>query len=306
MIGEGIPPNNSITSESNIAIAKYKFPPKKRCLDGKNSEIKKKLDSYVDKMYEYKPAHSYHASIRLRLSGANSGIKSFFETHLETNDNGAIIFEVPTNYGTITLQKNRNMNCSNACMVKESLELMCIDVDKFTTSKKFMTKSKIVANADEIKLSTEFIEKTGDYNTRFEQYKNECVIFEHEESDPMSDEMKRIVNLISSTKNFMGELQNDARQYNIYYNKLKDDFKKESTIGTFPRNYEYRGITLNWNRVDISHGSMYSITKNYFSDEDFKNQTNLMGEFENQMNKLRKAQNKYKMNIFIDDEEYDV
>jgi hypothetical protein len=51
---------------------------------------------------------------------------------------------------------------------------------------------------------------------------------------------------------------------------------------------------------------MYSITKNYFSDEDFKNQTNLMGEFENQMNKLRKAQNKYKMNIFIDDEEYDV
>jgi len=300
-MNESIPP----CAKPNIAIPKYKSPPKKRSLDGKNSEIKKKLDSYVDKMYEYKPAHSYHAQIRLRLSGVNCGIKSFFETQLESNEYGSELLRAQTNYGTVTVLKNRNMNCSNGSMVKKALEEMSIDSDNLITSKKFIKKHIIIANTDEIKSSTEFIEKTEYYNKRFEQHKEECQIFEDEEMEQMSDEIERILKLISATKNFMGELQYDAKQYNNYYNMLKDDFKKESTIGTFPRNYEYKGITLNWNRIDIS-SNLYIHVKNYFLDEDFKNQTNLMGTFENQMNKLRKAQNKYKMKMFIDDEDYEI
>ena len=103
----------------------------------------------------------------------------------------------------------------------------------------------------------------------------------------------------------MEELQYDAQQYNIYYNMLKELFEKESTEGTFPRNYEYKGITLNWNRINIS-SNLYINTKNYFLDEDLKNQTNLMGTFENEMNKLREAENKYKIKMFIDDEDYEL
>jgi len=296
---EGTPPNDSI-AENNIL--KYRDTRKKRSLKGKNIEHKKLMDSYVDEMIKFKAANSYHTSIKLRLSGSKSGVKAFFEKTLETNDNGAIILDAPTNYGTATLQKNKNMNGASQIMIKEALEKMNIDIDKFITSKEFMKKHKLIVNTDELKCTTEFDEKTKEYTTRFERCKQECEIFE---DDEMSDEMIRIIKLIAATKHLMGELQVDARQYNIYYNLLKEKFKKESTKGTFPRNYEYKGITLNWNCINIASG-LYGHIKDHFMCKDFENETNLLDEFNNQMNKLRREQKKYKMNIFIDNEEYEV
>ena len=124
------------------SIPKYKSPPKKRSMDEGNIKIKEKMDSYVDEMYKYKPSHSYHASIRFRLSGVNSGIKSFFETQLERNNDKAILLEHPTNYGTVTIQKNRNMNCSAQHLIKEALDEMDIDSEQLYASKKFSKKQQ--------------------------------------------------------------------------------------------------------------------------------------------------------------------
>jgi len=260
-----------------------------------NEQIQKKINEEVDFVIKYLPAHKMCCIIRQYLSGQNCPVKKFYQEYM--NKTG-IIFEVKTNYGTISGRTNISDIGGTISITREALTRIGHDPDEINID--IYIKSYPNIDTKGIQINTEVIEKLTEYKTILQKYIDECEILDNNNLD--EDTIIMIKN-ISARKYLLKNLFYEKKQYIRHYNKMKELFIKNSTIGNFPRNYEYNNILFGWDN-NLSSIPFPILVKLYLEAYDIKNLTTACEEFKIEILNISMENPKYTIQLLLDDYDY--
>lgn len=281
----------------HIRAKKYKpvklkrFRPKRR-LKG-NEDIEQQIKDKIDIMSEYSPAYSMVGSMRQALTGQSCLPKRMLSKIIETPQ---IIFDVQTNYGNIVVQSQERTAETNP-IVYEALEVMGVDESTIITES--FNKYSLGVITEGLKQNDDVIRKTQELLEVLQEYLNE---FEMDE-EGLSKENIELIKYITPRKNFMKTIYDDSRKYVHAYSEMKKLFEKESTTGTFPRNYRYNGVVMYWNNISESY-KLTQVVPQYFKNYDIKHKTSKHEEYRQHLRDISKKYKKTSLRYTLDGFDY--
>jgi hypothetical protein len=261
-----------------------------------------KLNMCIEKLYTYRPAYYTIGSIRQFITGQSSLVKKHFKDKM---DETKIIEEVNTNYGTICVKSQiPNYSTSTNSIIYEALENTEHDLDdlqqKHDEDMPTESNSKLVVSTTAIKNNEDVISKVSKYLDELNKLVDNCVVYD---TESMNDKTINVIKQIAARKFLAKELYCDYRKYLIYYNRMKEQFIKMSTLGDFARNYCYKGVHLGWNS-DFNNILFSQYVDNYLISLDESQNSNKYGQYKLECRRLMSKYKKFTILVTLDDFDY--
>lgn len=287
---------------SNSPIKKLVHTGKERSLVG-NEDVEKKIKGHIDKMFECRAARNCLTKSRHKLTGQRSIPREHFESKIKTliqeggDVHGKLLADCHTNYGTVTVHAKQNMCATSKPMVKEALAKIGKEYDIEFDVGKMCTKLQV--DTSNMVTDESVSKEIEQLNSKLKTIQEECKLLSSQESEDL-----KIVKQCASIKVFHKLLVDKSKEYNFHYNKMKSIFEEKSTTGSFPRHYSYRSIILHWDDICNKETDYTKVVK-YLQKQDYEEDSTLYEDFEYEMNKLRKAQNKYTIKVCLDGHDYE-
>lgn len=212
-----------------------------RTLDSEeNQVISNKLNKFIDEMLVSRAYHFIYSKLRAEVNNYRGAAKKVFREKKihKVGD----IYQQDTNVGTIEVYGTHSISQKTEFIMKamENLGLQ-LDLDILVGDAKY----KLDVNTDGMKLEKEFTEISTMLLEQYEEFQKEI------KTDTCGDlSIDNAVKFVASRSAFVREIRDEACKYTPMYSKIKKTFMKASGVdGTFPRVYQYRGVTLSWVEV---------------------------------------------------------
>lgn len=295
---------------SNSPIKKLKHKEIERSLVG-NEFVEKKIKGHIDKMFECRAARNCLTKSRIKLTGQSCITRKHFESKIQTliqedgDVHGKLLADCHTNYGTVTVHAKKNMCATSRPMVKEALARIGEEYDIEFDVGKMCTKLQV--DTSNMVADKSVSEEIKQLNVKLKTILEECELLSSQECELLSSqelEDFKILTRCASIKVFHKLLVDKSSEYNFHYNEMKSIFEEESTTGSFPRHYSYRSIILHWDDICNKETDYTKVVK-HLQKQDCEEDSTLYEDFEYEMNELRKAQNKYTIQVCLDGHDYE-
>ena len=257
-----------------------------RTLEGQE-DIKHKIDTEIDGMYKYAAAYSFYSSLRCQITGTGSCPKKYIK-QIEN----PISITADTSYGTIALLPNL-LNSGRNADVKKALEMLGVDIPE----KEYYAKYILKVHTNEMRLSPEVRSQKLLLANEFKKIIEQMEI----QSNALESDELELLKFVAVRKEMMRRIFFDSRKYFSHYNSCKSIFEKESTVGTFPRIYEYRKIRLFWNE---GVGSISNTVKSYLSKIDKEEESDLLVQYNQIITDISYENKNYTFEITLDGFDY--
>ena len=277
------------TSENLVPTQKI------RTLKGLTERIvNAKLKQYVDKMTQFKPYHYQHMSLRGSLTNQASFPRKFLKS-LGADPDKRTLVEAKTNHGTINMSQIYAFG-----MTIESHEAVLKDmgIDEDTIEDEWYDKHQLVVETSHLTMVA--LSQLEPLNKQLQDYLDNFVLYEREK---YSDEEFQVIRYVTCRQKQKQEIAKKASKYMRNYNKLKLLFARHSTIGNFPRRWDYKGVAIAWEKCSTRIGTLQK-TLWYFNERDQKEGTALTKTFNEGLKSYNYKVKKTTFRFSIDDFDY--
>ncbi len=260
-----------------------------------NESIHKRMCSYVDEMYEHKAAQLQMCSLRQAISGQSCPPRKYFDS-LKISGQTFDILVADTNYGTISIDQINHWAVTN---ISRDYALSKMKINDNDILSIWVKKHKLLVETGQLKITV--IPQLKILQDNLQEYIDN---FELIEPEKYTVKQRNIIRWIASRQYQKQIIMHDASQYITAYNKLKLLFSNHSTLGSFPRRWNYKGVSLCW---DISNMSATASQRTawYLQELDFKNGGILRETYKNHIIAYNLEIGKHSFRYLVDGNDYD-
>lgn len=206
-----------------------------------NIAIANELNELIEELHVARAYHFVYSKLRAEVNNYRSLSKRHFrEKRIHKIGD---VYEQDTNVGTIQVYGTRSISRKTEFITK-ALDNLGLKVD----TKLLIGDSRYVVDVDSdgMKLEPEFIENTSKLLEEYQEFQKEIEVLETSDDK----ELDQATRYVAARSAFVREIMHEARKYTPLYGKIKNLFVKSSGVGgTFPRVYQYRGLSLGWTEV---------------------------------------------------------
>jgi len=277
----------------NLILQKKTKKNVERIIEGNvvNESIEKEMKHHIDIMEENNSHYRVAGSIRQQLKGKSSIPRNWFQDKL--SEDGIIINSRETNYGDITVASVISNSSSCNYIVSNALNRIGYNTDTIIENTTVNMEYVLEVDTGGLKFAG-----SQDVSNALKKLKK---LLEIEDLD--SDDDAYITNFIALRYALLRKIYPNCQKYVYHYNRVKEIFENASCEGTFPRQYEYKGVIIGWNNI-IKSKSLYCKTVEYFKKYDINNKTDKSTEFICKMMEARVELKKHTLIYKLDDYDY--
>jgi hypothetical protein len=219
-------------------IRKLKHNGKIRTLQG-NEEIENLIKEHIDKIFNLMPYIQIITNIIQELKGKSSACKKFLKDKL---DEGQKIFNVETNYGTVSINSNIAI-CTSVTVVNQAIEEMKIPLNIMQEQlRKVKLNNRIIFDSNAAKFCEDNLPLRQELGEQMIQIQKECEVF-CEEGEYTNEELYYI-KLIASRQEFVRSIWDKKREFTTTMTSLRAITRDAIFNGNFPLNYWYREYNI--------------------------------------------------------------